>query len=614
VVNRREAIAGVASLIGGNYGPVERPDYDTCMALAASNVSALRTALWTGGYAVAGDGGAALYRKVFAEPAHAGKVQSLDGAWWELAYGQAITPQMFGASANGVDNDSIGLQAFFDYLRDNQHANAVCVGDFALSEKLIIGHLDRSAQFLTRNIHFNAKFTTNYTSQEEAIRFCATHFFSPTGRIWLNCGSHQYASRRQWDGIIFDGCSSVDFNCHVYLVGVKRWGIRVLSPGNSGRISHYTAQYCGSNRGGVQGIAEGSFGSNTKIGSVNSIAQRSVLGDVEVPPELFASDYVVIDGNAHQVTGIDTASGTVEVVPWVIGDTGKIRWAIGGSISFEGNDANIWRIDSLASQQAGCGVRFHNLYPASIGSFHSSSTTIGMVLGSGISAACLGGAIENCYIEGGAHDVDYFEATGSVVTAIINTVAGFSLSRAQKMAPNNGADYYSMGAAITAELRISGRPYRQINRARNLGSDTPSLKLGIPKQNLYGTMLTITLDDDPEMDRAFGINEIEFTCFGSGANGQPTGMVTIKAGVGTTANGAASVVFSDFSAPPMFRAYRKNGATPDWIVTLVNQFDAQRAISIDGPPAFVGQTAVVAGVGYMATGTNSSADWKQVTN
>ena len=31
-------------------------------------------------------------------------------------------------------------------------------------------------------------------------------------------------------------------------------------------------------------------------------------------------------------------------------------------------------------------------------------------------------------------------------------------------------------------------------------------------------------------------------------------------------------------------------------------------------PLYVGQIAVVAGVGYMAVGTSSSADWKQVTN
>ena len=37
------------------------------------------------GYASAGDGGGALYKRVLTEPSHAGKFQSADGSWWELA-------------------------------------------------------------------------------------------------------------------------------------------------------------------------------------------------------------------------------------------------------------------------------------------------------------------------------------------------------------------------------------------------------------------------------------------------------------------------------------------------------------------------------------------------
>ena len=40
----------------------------------------------------------------------------------------------------------------------------------------------------------------------------------------------------------------------------------------------------------------------------------------------------------------------------------------------------------------------------------------------------------------------------------------------------------------------------------------------------------------------------------------------------------------------------------------------QVATAITGTPSYTGQIAVVAGVGYMAVGTSSSADWKQVTN
>lgn len=47
------------------------------------------------GHTAAGDGGRALYRRATTEPAHAGKVQSLDGQWWELRE-SFVTDAMFG--------------------------------------------------------------------------------------------------------------------------------------------------------------------------------------------------------------------------------------------------------------------------------------------------------------------------------------------------------------------------------------------------------------------------------------------------------------------------------------------------------------------------------------
>ncbi|MGV1985573.1 hypothetical protein ACQZ5N_03065 [Agrobacterium sp. 22-221-1] len=61
------------------------------------------------GYYVPGDDGAASYRKVNSEPTHAGKFQSADGAWWELAE-RRRTPEMFGAAGTGLVSDVAALQ------------------------------------------------------------------------------------------------------------------------------------------------------------------------------------------------------------------------------------------------------------------------------------------------------------------------------------------------------------------------------------------------------------------------------------------------------------------------------------------------------------------------
>lgn len=87
-----------------------------------SDINHIRTT----SYAVPGDLGGALYKRVSSAPTHAGKFQSTDGAWWELAE-TVVTPQMFGAkgdcvydfttnTATGTD-DTVAVQAAYDYFQ-----------------------------------------------------------------------------------------------------------------------------------------------------------------------------------------------------------------------------------------------------------------------------------------------------------------------------------------------------------------------------------------------------------------------------------------------------------------------------------------------------------------
>lgn len=91
------------SLAGGYYGSRNRCDYDSRTAVTSSVVDTLRTSLRTAGYANAGDGGEAVYRRVSSEPVHPGKVQSADGAWWEIGSNELNVLQ-FGAIADGASD------------------------------------------------------------------------------------------------------------------------------------------------------------------------------------------------------------------------------------------------------------------------------------------------------------------------------------------------------------------------------------------------------------------------------------------------------------------------------------------------------------------------------
>ena len=97
--------------------------YDTVSGLASISVPAGVLSLSTRGYASVGDGGAwPLAVRVSSEPAHAGKVQSADGAWWELV-SSPVDVRMFGAKGDGVTDDTAAFVAAGDgaYVPDGTY-------------------------------------------------------------------------------------------------------------------------------------------------------------------------------------------------------------------------------------------------------------------------------------------------------------------------------------------------------------------------------------------------------------------------------------------------------------------------------------------------------------
>lgn len=74
----------------------------------SSSISPGTNILFIGGYSTVCDLGMAHYKRSASEPSHAGKFQSADGAWWELAEA-VVTPEMFGAVGDGSVNDTTAL-------------------------------------------------------------------------------------------------------------------------------------------------------------------------------------------------------------------------------------------------------------------------------------------------------------------------------------------------------------------------------------------------------------------------------------------------------------------------------------------------------------------------
>lgn len=80
------------------------------LAASVTDLPGNLTFLRTAGDQAAGDGGAALWRRVDEEPDLPGKFQTGDGGWWALAE-NLITPQMLGGRDDGVSDNSAVMAA-----------------------------------------------------------------------------------------------------------------------------------------------------------------------------------------------------------------------------------------------------------------------------------------------------------------------------------------------------------------------------------------------------------------------------------------------------------------------------------------------------------------------
>jgi len=83
--------------------------FNTLADVQAASVDSAINVIRTGGYTTAGDLGGAFYKRVVSQPSHNGKVQSADGAWWEIAE-PVLSVFMFGAKGDNSTDDTTAIR------------------------------------------------------------------------------------------------------------------------------------------------------------------------------------------------------------------------------------------------------------------------------------------------------------------------------------------------------------------------------------------------------------------------------------------------------------------------------------------------------------------------
>lgn len=98
--------------VNNNIPVLASNTFDTRTAVQSATIAGTINFIRTAGYSSTGDGGGALYKRVGSQPTHLGKVQSLDGTWWEYCPEGYINAKAFGAKPDG----STDCSAIFNSL------------------------------------------------------------------------------------------------------------------------------------------------------------------------------------------------------------------------------------------------------------------------------------------------------------------------------------------------------------------------------------------------------------------------------------------------------------------------------------------------------------------
>jgi len=149
---------GKASAHGAAIGESGLPVFSTLRGLAEATPPREIATVFVAGALVAGRG-QALYRRVEREPFHLGKVQSADGAWWEIVPGDIVSVLQFGASGDGERDDAASIQAAIDYAAYADGAPRrifIPAAHYRVDETIHVGYGDR---FVTLELLGEAGFT-----------------------------------------------------------------------------------------------------------------------------------------------------------------------------------------------------------------------------------------------------------------------------------------------------------------------------------------------------------------------------------------------------------------------------------------------------------------------
>jgi hypothetical protein len=413
--------------------------YATKSAAQAAHIPAVAQYFRTAGYAAAGDGGGALYKRISAPATpKAWQFQDALGAWWQLAE-MTVTPQMFGAKGDGGTDDSDAIQAAVDGFR---------------------------------SVYF--PFTPNgyRVTKTITISQSTTTLYGPAG---INRAAYINLANHTFDVFVSTASSDVE----IRNIGIHNWGIQDLDKWafrfehtSAVQLHNITTYACtsgillgadGSSSGGALSRLQGLNIQKLRQGTGMGIYKGSNSEMVEILDSVIAGPGTGSEGINNALCGIQVRAGAALVLHNLeIVGCGKPLYFIPdtGKAIVHTTMNNVW-CDS--SSDIGCFLNgsLGSILDVSITNSWFSSCNIGMRLTGNVRDVSIG---SGCRF--------YFNRADAILIDNYTTLQGFTLE-GSKIAANVGSGI-SIGADVS-DFIIRGN---HIGASSHFGANGNGIFLG----------------------------------------------------------------------------------------------------------------------------------------
>lgn len=484
------------------------------------------------------------------------------------------------------------IQAFFNYIKINNVGTAYCAGKFAISAGLTLGAAGVCA-------------TKNIVGNFELLALNAIDTM-----LNLQCG---YTT---WQGIItITGTGSAAYNTRTCRVGAllaancdrstftgfiasnfNQTGVSLKNKTTLTKIGFIKGTDCGSGYS-VATCTGANWSNKVDSGAANSLAQRSQITVDVLPPSVTDTPIIVyINDQPYYIDAVDTANKTLTIFPWL--DTtltgGSLVYMFGGACSLAGGDASVVGVQSVDAIRCASAMQMGALYAPVVQRCTAQYCFTNIVLGLRFDSSLIGGQLDGIYSE--ACVAPLIKLTRATTSVNINSEYGFDLTTikyacAPRGATNTLATLYAnmMGISVFtvgAHKRYLKQPTDAAERIAAINCnifESPNY-CKTYKRNTANIALALP---DAAANAAFGYDAGTLIIVGDGANRTPTSTITFTPPAGSTVNGGATAIFSNFKNAAVFYIYY-DFVNANYIISLADFF--QQASATYDPPSLATAT------------------------